>query len=365
LSFRKKADLEAASIPGAYDALILLGYSAIFDMPPVVYKRWPNRIPLPTELRFIKDADGGWWELAPEGDHLDVRWFGANMYGTVDSRAALEAAILYASPSNLPNDAAYKIRKVYVPEGKLRVDGHSIYVRGVTIEGATTEGSQISCQISTGQSLFIFDGGATIGKAFAGGGMRRLAIINGLNKVGGSAISVYGGDLAQAYESVFEDIKLTGVGASNPANNGKWEIPFSLNGSSGVSTPQGLRKVSLRNIFLGNPTVHGLAAASVGDLIVEATGVYGGTTSSNNFYVSGTPAAPGGTANLSNGVQFIGCDVDAALFVYDCEGFNFSGIANAIYFYSGAKGCAFNGVRPAGALTVLGQAGNVINAATW
>jgi hypothetical protein len=377
LSFRNNEDLNNSSVPIEHDAIIMLGYKYVYDMPPVVYKRWLNtpnlpavQIPPPHVAKLL-DGDGRWWEMAPDSDHLDVRWFGANMNGIINDRPALEKAIQFASPSNVPGGGYSAIRKVFIPSGKLRIKrvetvDNSIYVRGVTIEGNTWDTSIITCQLNTGESLFVFDGGAGIGSAVAHGGMRRLAILNGFGKVGGYAIRVEGGDLMQAYESVFEDLKLSGEGDPEKVQPaGKWEYPFYLNGSYSTSIPQGLRKVSLRNIFLGNPTIHGLGAGSVGDLIIEGTAVYGGTTASNNFYVFGTAAAPAVTANLSNGVQFIGCDVDASLFVYNCEGLNFSGIANNIYFYGGAKGCAFNGARPLSGLTVIGQAGNVINAATW
>jgi hypothetical protein len=376
LSFRNNADLKASSVPMTHDAIIILGYSNIFDMPPVVYKRWTNTPPSANTPRYLQDGDNSWWVLAPEVDYFDVRWFGAQLDGIADDRSALEAAIVSASPSTVPGGGVSPIRKVFIPSGKLRVKRKideaifpGIFVRGVTIEGTTWDTSIVICQLNTGESLFVFDGGAGIGKAVPNGGMRRLGILNDYGKVGGYAIRVEGGNLKQAYEAIFEDLKITGEAddpeKANPDPPGKWEYPFYLNGSYSTSTPQGLRKVSLRNIFLGNPTIHGLGAGSVGDLIIESTSVYGGTVASNNFYVFGTAAVQGVTANLSNGVQFIGCDVDAALFVYNCQGFNFSGYANSIYFYGGAVGCAFNGFRPAGAITVKGYIGNVINAATW
>jgi hypothetical protein len=366
-----------------HDAIIMLGYTNIFDMPPVVYKRWTNTPPSANTPRYLQDGDNGWWVLAPEVDYFDVRWFGATLNNIADDRAALEAAILSASPASVPGGGVSPIRKVFIPSGillvKRQVDptkSNSVFVRGVSIEGDNWDTSLITCQLNDAESLFVFDGGEPFVGGTPNGGMRRIGIFNGVGKIGGYAIRVEGGNQKQAYESVFEDLKIGGLGPP-PAPPpplplplplpppGKWQFPFYLNGSYSTNTPQGLRKVSLRNIFLGNPTIHGLGAGSVGDLIIESTSVYGGTVASNNFYVFGTAAAQGVTANLSNGVQFIGCDVDAALFVYNCEGFNFSGIANNIYFYGGAKGCAFNGVRPASAITVLGQGGNMINAATW
>jgi hypothetical protein len=384
LSVRTVADLAATQIPLAYDTIILLGYTNVFDAPPVVYNRWLNS-GSPPHPGKLTDGFGKWWVLAPEVDYFDVRWFGAQLDGISDDRAALEAAILSASPASVPGGGVSSIRKVFIPSGillvKRQVDptkSNSVFVRGVSIEGDNWNTSLITCQLNEPESLFVFDGGEPFAEGTPNGGMRRIGIFNGVGKTGGYAIRVEGGNQKQAYESVFEDLKIGGVGPPQPPPPnpllpppppppppGRWQYPFYMNGSYSPSAPQGLRKVSLRNIFLGNPTIHGLGAGSVGDLIVESTSVYGGTVASNNFYVFGTAAAPNVTANLSNGVQFIGCDVDAALFVYNCEGFNFSGIANNIYFYGGAKGCAFNGVRPASAITVLGQGGNVINAATW
>jgi hypothetical protein len=71
-----------------HDTIIMLGYKYVYDMPPLVYRRWLNtpdlpatQIPPPHQGR-LEDGDGRWWEMAPDGDHLDVRWFGARLNGT-------------------------------------------------------------------------------------------------------------------------------------------------------------------------------------------------------------------------------------------------------------------------------------------
>jgi hypothetical protein len=373
LSFRNNADLNTSSVPIAHDAIIMLGYKDVYDMPPVVYKRWLNTPDLPAlqtqPPHFAKliDGDGRWWEMAPEGDHLDVRWFGAKLNGVKNDRLALEVAIACASPSQVPGGGYFRTRKVFIPEGTLKVVGSDIFVRSVTIEGSTTGASVISCQIN-GESLFRFDGGLALGVSLPGGGLRRLLITNGANFVGYAAVKLDGGQGLQPHESVFEDLKLTGAG---PAQNesgpaGRWQLPFYLNGINNSGSKPGIRKVSLRNLFLGDPVDFGLYAGCVGDLVVENCGIYGGLPNSENVIISNSIIVTGTSGNKSNGVQMLGCDADSFLWVYFCVGLNYSGIAKDIRFSTDAIGCAFFGVQLNGGTTFPPVAGgNVVNAATW
>jgi hypothetical protein len=371
LSFRNNADLSASSVPMTHDAIIMLGYTVAYDMPPVVYRRWldAGQPPHPGKL---EDGDKNWWELAPEVGYVDIRWLGAKLDSTLPAdlltnNGALLNAIKCVSPFAVNNFEGFNFRKVFLPEGNLFISEVNILVRGVTIEGSITDSSIIRCQVGAGAALFVFDGGngiSGLSDAISGGGLRRLTILNGTGFEGDRAVSLIGGPKRQAYETVFEDLKISGVGPTPPSTTpvGKWKYAMYLDGSGGTVTPKGLRKVSLRNLFLGNPTVKGLEANSVGDLVVENAGVYGGTDTSNSFSFLGSEANP------SNGVQIIAGDADVFLWVYYCDGFNYSGIAKEIRFSTNAKGCAFFGVQLPGGITFPVPpltGGNIVNAATW
>lgn len=345
----------------------LLGYENYKDAPPVAYTRWTNTGSIPQHLATLQDGNGKWWEMAPSGDFFDVRWFGAKLNGVANDRTALEKAIATASPQQVVGGGYYRIRKVFIPEGILKVSGADIYVRGVTIEGTTAEGSIILGQIGAGESLFIFDGGAGVSIATANGGLRRLTILNGVNFIGDSAVRVYGGPLTQAYDTVFEDLKITGLGLAQGQSGvgGRWKIPIVLDGSAGTAAPKGLRRATLRNIFLGNPDSYGLMIVSAGDVVVDNVSVYGGTELSQSFYIWGS------VGNESNGIQFLGCDVDTYLWVYDCIGFAYFGKAKYVVFGPRAVGCGFYGVQSVvgvyhtGGVNYPAPTGNVNNAAGW
>jgi hypothetical protein len=379
LSFDNIADLEASNIPGDVYAIVLLGYYIIGDAPAVTYTRWTNADmpkdvppqpplpPLPANywLRSgrLKSLDGKWWEISPPGDCLDVRWFGAVMGADalgklVDDREALQNAIDFASDSSLSGKRepirAAKVRTVFIPEGTLRVGG-TVFVRGVTLRGTGPMQSTITLTANL-QVCIHMDGGSQIkptAKSITGGGLQSLSISMIEGGIGWIGVYVAGDKFMQPDESVLEDLKISG--------GGTWYQAMWLNGMDRRLEPgekglKGLRKVTIRNLFLGNAIGAAFIADGVSDLSVYNAGSFAslpeGTTPNLNFVVRGDDVVPAGTGTTptprkpaiqSDKVQFVSCNIQEDIIIDRAESVTVTGTVRRMSCQTNAKGCALYG----------------------
>lgn len=368
LSFDNVADLEASNVPSDVYAIILLGYYIIGDAPAVTYTRWTNAappapLPLPKSGR-LKSADDKWWEISPPSDYLDVRWFGAKMTvdaegQPIDDRENLQKAIDCALGPPLPIRAE-KVRTVFIPEGTLFV-ADTVFLRGVTLLGTGPMRSFITLTKSNGVCIKM-DGGSGFSptRAETGGGLQSISIwmLEGLT--GFMGVHVVGDEKFQADEAVFEDIKISG--------GGTWSYPMYLDGSKRVQTRNsegkpvglsGLRKVTIRNVFLGNGLNFSLVALGVGDLSIYNAGCFpfaDGTISTRaDVLIAGDPgisAVPGTATTLAVpeklplpciAVHLTACNLQGTVWLYYTEAASISGKVKSMICSTGAKGCALYG----------------------
>lgn len=345
------SEFQLATVPLDVVAVMVLGYYARHDAPPVTYTEWTNGGAPPHPAK-LQSADTRWWEMSPSGDFFDVRWFGAKMVrrtkinnagavviDTTDMEA-LENAISCTLPPAISGNQS-GIRTVYLPVGELVVTS-TIFLRGATLRGSGVLSTTITLDQNNGVCIWM-DGGAGLVPPFAitGGGLKSLSIWSASGTNGFIGVQLSGNAIMQPDEAVFEDIKISG--------GGTWSYPMYMNGSARAaigSTLKGLRKVTIRNAFFGNALVRSFEAVSVGDLTIYSGGSFAsslpGITPSLEFLIGGTLAAP------SNTVQLIGCNIQDKVYVYHTEGIVLSGKILYPFFSTGAVGCAFYGIHPTG-----------------
>jgi hypothetical protein len=364
MSFDSYKVAENALVTDEYYAVILLGYYVIHDAPPIIYTRWTNsgEPPHPAKFKTFRLVNNVpvdvWWEMSPPGDHLDVRWFGAKIDGT-DDRVAFETAIKCASPPQVNGYDPFSIRKVFVPEGHMTVSGKDVFIRGVTIAGAGVQSSFIGSEVTGDDSFLRFDGGAGItglAEAITGGGLKDIIIWKRTGFAGGIAVHLEGNATMQPDEAVLEDVKVTG--------DGTWKFPMHLNGNARSGDKPGLRKVTARNLFLGNAEKYALYALRVGDLSIYNMGTFGyvlvngAKISNNHVHVTGSTAGP------NNTVQLIGCNIQGYTWIYYCNGANLSSNCSIVVFGEGSRGCGFYGTLATPGGYANSGIGNVNYAAT-
>jgi Pectate lyase superfamily protein len=343
MSFDSYKVAENALVTDEYYAVILLGYYVIHDAPPIIYTRWTNsgEPPHPAKFKTFRLVNNVpvdvWWEMSPPGDHLDVRWFGAKIDGT-DDRVAFETAIKCASPPQVNGYDPFSIRRVFVPEGHMTVDGPDVLIRGVTIVGAGVQGSFIDSNVTGNQTFLRFDGGVGVGTdddKLTGGGLQNIIIWKTAALTGGIAVHLEGNNIKQPDEAVCEDLKITGTGS--------WKYPLYLNGSARTTGTIGLRKVTFRNLFLGNAETYAFFAVCVGDLSVYNLGTFGEAkvndvkVSNNHVHITGSEQTK------STIVQLLGCNIQGYTWIYFCNGANLSSYCSIVVFGNGSRACGFYG----------------------
>jgi hypothetical protein len=335
------------NIPANVSLVLIAGYAAHRDAPMATYVLIGNNNN--NSPGCFQSNDGRWWGLQPTGDFLDVRWFGAKVDIAVDDKDALNDAIRCAMPQAQSGRDLF-IRTVFIPAGTMRVSD-TIYLRGVELRGAGILATTIALS-QTGGTCIRMDGGAgLIPKAkITGGGLQSITLwpytaLNGIGVevAGGKGIHLAGDFEFQPDEAVFGDLKITG--------GGTWEYPLYLDGRLRVPIPNmdsltGLRRITLRNLFLGRATSKGLYVHSVKGLTIYNMGIYGsktpGTTYSFDMEITGTEGM------RSEGIQFFGADIQGTAWVYYTEAMTLSGKLLQVSFAAGAKGCVFYGTLTTG-----------------
>ncbi len=363
ISFNTRADAVAATIPDDVKVVLLAGYDDVADAPTATYVRVQSE---PNHMAKFQSVGGKWWRLDPQGTSVDIRWFGAKPNVGFDNRTALVNAIECVTFSFLGEDRL-NVRSVFIPFGVWEVSGTSVMVRGVTILGTGPNTSNITFTDNNAIG-FWFDGGVSLplpagttdfwNYEISGGGIQSLAIWMKKLGTGLYGVLLQGDQYRQPDECVFEDLKITG--------GGTWLLPIYINGSQRIPDipppktdarwPVGVRKTTMRNVFLGSATAYGLSALSVQELVIEGLGIYGGT--SQKMIINGTPIVP------SNNVQLLGCNIQDSLFVELCNGLNVSSYCKTMTFSTGARGCGFYGTLAGGLYSSIPSMGNLNNAAS-
>jgi Pectate lyase superfamily protein len=344
-------------IPSTANLLMFAGYYAYGDAPLATYVRIASLPSNASNPACIQDKLTNWWGLQPTGDHVDVRWFGAKVDNMTDDGPALRAALKSLLPNPYGFGRELGVRTVYVPLGTMRIADEippvgqppiSLRVRGVTIRGS---GPQTTTVLFTTPNTmgFHFDGGAGLPSSFrlAGGGLQSINISLLDTLTGKHGVHMQGNNIAQPNECVFEDVRIS------TETLAEWEIPFNINGSEKTIEPAGVRFLSIRNLFLGNPSMFALSAASVIGLTINRAGAFGFPkvpltvpptlpVSKLNFYIYGT------TALKSTIVQLSEMNIQDTLWIYDCLSANVTGYIKNVAFAPGAKACSFYGTLAGG-----------------
>jgi Pectate lyase superfamily protein len=348
-------------IPSTANLLMFAGYHAYGDAPLATYVRIASLPSNASNPACIQDKLNNWWGLQPTGDHVDVRWFGAKVDDITDDGPALRAALKSLLPTDYSFGRDFRVRTVYVPQGTMRIADEiiqvgqppvsvtvSLKVRGVTIRGSGPQTTTVL--FTTPNTLgFHFDGGAGLPSSFslAGGGMQSINISLLDTLTGKHGVHMQGNNLTQPNECGFEDVRIS------TGEKAEWETPFNINGSEKTTEAAGIRFLSIRNIFLGHPSMFALSAASVIGLTINRAGAFGvrkarpddppsGPVSRLNFYIYGT------TALQSTIVQLSEMNIQDTLWIYDCLSANVSGYIKNVAFASGAKACSFYGTLAGG-----------------
>jgi hypothetical protein len=373
MSFNNRADAMAATIPDDIKIVQLAGYYDVADAPTATYVRVQVE---PSHNAKFQSVGGKWWRLDPQGTSVDIRWFGAKPIVDFDNRTALVDAIECVTRSHLGFDRLL-VRSVFIPDGAWEVSGTSIFVRGVTILGT---GPNTSTIIFTGKDIntglfttnaigFWFDGGAYLpvpsGRTdfwnfeVSGGGIQSLGIWMRKLGLGLYGVLLQGDQYRQPDECVFEDLKITG--------GGQWFIPLYINGIARIADvppkdekprwPIGVRKISIRNLFLGEATNIGMSVLCVQELTILGMGIYGGVT--QKMIVDGTDTMP------STVVQILGSNIQEYLWVTRAVGMNVSSYCPIVTFSTGTIGCAYYGSHKTLGYSSIPSTGNLGNAATF
>jgi hypothetical protein len=336
-------------IPSTANLLIFAGYAAYGDAPPATYARIAAPTAIYPNQAAIQDKNNLWWGLQPTGDHVDVRWFGAKVSLSVDDTTALNSAVLSVTPI-VGKQPDLRVRRVFIPAGTLRISG-PINLRGVELKGAGILATTLAMS-EVGGTCIRMDGGAGLvpKQYITGGGLQSLTLwpytaINGsgVDVAGGKGVHLAGDFEFQPDEAVFEDVRITG--------GGTWQYPLYIDGSLRVPLADGgglhgLRRITLRNLFLGRATSKALYVDSVKGLTVYSMGIFNsvtaGTTYSFDMQIKGTAEM------RSEDIQFFGANIQGTAWVYYTESMTLSGKLLQVSFSTGAKGCAFYGTLTTG-----------------
>jgi hypothetical protein len=354
-------------IPSTANMLIFAGYAAYGDAPSATYIRIAApTVTFPNQAAF-QDKNNNWWGLQPSGDHVDVRWFGAKLSLAVDDTVALEAAIRSVTPQIQTSGRDIRLRTVFIPAGIIRIS-ETMHLRGVELKGAGILATTIALSTTDGTCIRM-DGGAglTTKAGITGGGLQSImlwaytasvssGVATGVAVAGGKGVHLAGDFEFQPDESVFGDLKITG--------GGSWKYPLYLDGSLRVPTPDGkgltgLRRVTLRNLFLGKAIDRMIYAKGVKGLTVYTAGFFGSPPPPLPPPPSPLPPPPPivynydmeitGTAEMrSEDIQFIGANIQGTAWVYYTESMTLQGKFLQVSFSTAAKGCAFYGTLTTG-----------------
>lgn len=322
--FATRAAAVAATIPAATPAIVLAGYAALGDMPPVVFTRAASA---PAHPGYFQSADGAYWVIARD-DHVDVRWCGAKVDGVTDDNQALLDAIAIA--------IAQGSRLVRMPAGNMKVSGSSIEISGVVIEGVDPNRSLILFSSNAASVIKLKLSGYNNGSpGYTGGGLRRLCVWASSGNCG-YGVWMQGDATYQPDEAIFEDIKVTG--------SGSWDYPMFLNGGLRISgTLVGLRAVTMRNIFLGQANIRAMYTQCCEDLTVDKIGSFGGANRDVDVL--------GNSSVYARYNCFTAMDIQGSINLFNAQANSFYGF----YFDHSVTGAsarnAFVGCRNAGQLT--------------
>jgi hypothetical protein len=293
-SFDSIALAQSAVIPAAVKGVLLLGYSAREDAPPVNYLRAATQ---PSHAGKFQSADGAWWEL--NAAQVSPQHFGAVGSGAVNDRNAVENWLKYLQAEDSTG--------ILPPRSQYRIDSAlSAIEKAVKIEGAgsTSSGFVRNFNGTSGVGIFHLTPSADASSNPNGTKLAGFYANMAAGTTGGCHISGVSTSAVALAEIVLEDLYLTTFGSNTNEN------VLNFNGTAKTTGAIGVRVLTLRNVKCFGATGYSCVFSGVESLHWTGGGVY----------------AAGSTGTASGGIQITGTatvkSANHAMHIDTCSGLN-------------------------------------------
>lgn len=278
-SYATRALATASTIPAPIQAMIVAGYTAIGDCPPMTFVRIAAE---PAHAGKLQSADGAWWVLS--GTHFSPEQFGAAGSGVVNDSPAVSAWIEFLMQKGVIG--VIFSGKSYRLDSALQNIDRKLHIQG---SGMTSCGFVRNHNGTANRGVFHFVPGAGDATDPNGSTLRGFYCNMAAGTNTGGHISGLSSTGIAIGSLTFEDLYLTTFGSNTN------DFVLNFNGTLKTTGAIGVRGVYLKNVYCFGANGYSCIFSGCEGIWWFGGGIYaaGGTNAvSGGIIISGTASVP-------------------------------------------------------------------------